>query len=80
MTDKTKRVCCICRKEYEGYGNNPQPVVLIGRCCDECNRDIIIPTRIRYAKVQSEDEEAKQRRRRHEEAANETIPPEWRDK
>ena len=46
-----KKVCCICGKEFYGYGNNPEGAVWkdgIGsiieptfnktdRCCNECN-------------------------------------------
>lgn len=38
--------CCICGKEFEGYGNNPYPVKYGGRCCDECNTKIVIPARM----------------------------------
>lgn len=33
--------CCICGKDYEGYGNNPQPLKNKGRCCDSCNWEVI---------------------------------------
>ena len=45
--------CCICGKEFDGYGNNPYPVGKYfdyldeeERCCDECNDSIVIPVRI----------------------------------
>lgn len=53
--------CCICGKEFEGYGNNPQGVIQEflpnkcvkltefseeARCCDDCNRDIVITHRV----------------------------------
>lgn len=45
--------CCLCGKEFEGYGNNPSPIEVYyssigesGRCCDECNSNIVIPIRI----------------------------------
>lgn len=40
--------CCICGKEFEGYGNNPWPFCddEDARCCDDCNRDTIIPARL----------------------------------
>lgn len=43
-----KFTCCICGKEAEGYGNNPEPVQPYdsGKCCDDCNRDVVIPKRI----------------------------------
>lgn len=46
-----KYVCCICGKEFEGYGNNPYPIghdvySEEDRCCDKCNLDYVIPARI----------------------------------
>lgn len=43
--------CCICGKEFEGYGNNPYPIgrdiySSEDRCCDECNTTKVIPARI----------------------------------
>jgi hypothetical protein len=43
--EKTFR-CCICGKTFNGYGNNPAPVKVSGRCCDRCN-DIVISERIK---------------------------------
>lgn len=37
-----KNICCICGKEYEGYGNNPSPLKESGRCCDKCNRLVVL--------------------------------------
>lgn len=39
--------CCICGEEFEGYGNNPAPVVEDedARCCDGCNLASVIPAR-----------------------------------
>ena len=39
-------VCCLCSKNCEGLGNNPQPVKEEGRCCDECNQSVVLPARI----------------------------------
>lgn len=41
-------VCCICGKEFTGWGNNPYPVVKTedARCCDKCNDEKVIPARI----------------------------------
>lgn len=39
-------VCPICGKKFTGYGNNPRPVKNEGRCCDNCNRNAVIPARI----------------------------------
>lgn len=53
-----KYVCCICGKEFTGYGNNPYPVVMddYARCCDECNNDVVIPTRILALFMKEEEE------------------------
>ena len=47
MTENNSRnICVICGREYTGHGNNADPVT-DGCCCDECNRLIVIPSRIR---------------------------------
>lgn len=47
--------CCICRKEFEGYGNNAEPLMKSkdksfksseDRCCHECNSKFVIPFRV----------------------------------
>ena len=40
-----KHTCVICQREFEGYGNNAEPVAA-GRCCDECNMSVVIPARL----------------------------------
>ena len=37
--------CSICGRPYKGYGNNAFPAKS-GRCCDECNENLVIPLRI----------------------------------
>jgi len=34
------KVCILCKKKYEGYGNNASPLKK-GKCCDECNIKVI---------------------------------------
>lgn len=46
MTKRKKVYCCICGKEIKGFGNNPWPVKDKGLCCDECNLEVVIPTRL----------------------------------
>ena len=47
-----KKVCCICDKEFEGYGNNPWPIKenykngSIQECCDDCNVKYVISARL----------------------------------
>lgn len=52
--DNGTKICCICGKVFTGWGNNPDPVKdkngnlfpEDARCCDECNNDVVIPTRL----------------------------------
>lgn len=47
MTENNlNNICVICGREYTGYGNNADPIA-DGCCCDECNRLLVIPSRIR---------------------------------
>ena len=39
--------CVICGKPFYGFGNNPAPVKNTGRCCDDCDLLVVIPTRIK---------------------------------
>jgi hypothetical protein len=41
-----KKVCCICGKEFVGWGNEPWPIKQDGECCDECNMNKVVPARI----------------------------------
>ena len=38
-------MCSICNEDFEGFGNNAEPIN-DGRCCDFCNTAVVIPTRI----------------------------------
>lgn len=40
------KICCICKKPFDGYGNNAEPVCS-GSCCDECNMKEVIPARLK---------------------------------
>jgi len=42
--------CCICKKGYRGYGSNALPISK-GRCCDDCNINVVLPERARQSKV-----------------------------
>lgn len=41
-----KQTCVLCGCEFEGYGNDPSPVVDHGVCCDDCNMSIVVPARM----------------------------------
>ena len=41
--------CILCNKEYNGYGNNAEPLKE-GLCCNECNVTKVIPERLRRLK------------------------------
>ncbi len=43
--------CCICKKEIDGVGNNARPFTL-GKCCDACNTNYVIPYRLRLQNTQ----------------------------
>lgn len=49
--------CCICEKEFSGFGNNPYPVIVnsgdgdFQYCCDRCNLQIVVPFRIQIAEA-----------------------------
>ncbi len=45
----TINTCVICKKEFTGYGHNPDPISTKGRCCDDCN-GIVILTRLKQIK------------------------------
>ena len=44
--EEEKKVCCLCGKEFTGYGNNAWPFTNNGICCDECNRQKVLPARM----------------------------------
>lgn len=41
--------CCICKRKFTNYGNNPQPISQNpkDRCCDACNKDVVMVERIK---------------------------------
>lgn len=41
-----KHRCVLCKGEYEGYGNDAEPLKK-GYCCDGCNTTKVIPERVR---------------------------------
>lgn len=49
-----KQKCCLCGKEFTGYGNNARPVK-DGVCCDECNVKVVIPERLKVLKESKDD-------------------------
>lgn len=49
MEMQNKHKCSICGKYFEGYGNNARPIN-DGICCDTCNLQIVVPTRIKNAR------------------------------
>ena len=51
-----KYKCVFCGKEHEGYGNSCWPIYNDEkvRCCDNCNRYIVVPERIKKLKIREE--------------------------
>lgn len=48
--------CCFCNAEIIGYGSSIRPLIRgrNAKCCDNCNRNIIIP--YRFLEILSERE------------------------
>jgi hypothetical protein len=44
---RRKGKCCFCGEKYDHWGNNAEPVIEDGRCCDSCNWTVVIPVRFR---------------------------------
>lgn len=53
-----KQICCICNKEFTGFGNNAQPYKE-GICCNECNSKYVIPKRLEIANQDKLDKDTK---------------------
>ena len=39
-------ICVLCKENFTGWGNNPDPLAKEGVCCDQCDMDKVIPKRI----------------------------------
>jgi hypothetical protein len=46
---RANRLCGLCSAIYVGFGHNAYPVDEHCRCCDHCNRTIVIPARLNRA-------------------------------
>lgn len=44
--------CCICGSQFEGEGNNAEPFMNGGKCCDECYDLYVIPQKNKVAKLE----------------------------
>ena len=40
------QTCPICDKKFNGWGNNPAPLNIDDKVCDDCNMSVIIPVRM----------------------------------
>lgn len=46
-----KYKCCLCGSPIlTPYGNNPEPLSNMGRCCESCNLSLVIPARLKGVK------------------------------
>lgn len=54
--EKETKKCCICGREFKGWGNNPWPVKKDGECCDMCNFQYVLPERIRLLDARERNE------------------------
>lgn len=55
-SEESTQKCCICGKEFAGYGNNAEPVKH-GRCCDDCNINTVIPARLSQSNLDEDLED-----------------------
>jgi hypothetical protein len=47
MDTPTFNKCVLCfKKDCVGYGNNPAPLRMKGKCCDKCNFEKVLPFRM----------------------------------
>lgn len=55
--------CCFCNADIVGYGNSIRPLIRQknSKCCDDCNRDIIIPLRMMEYLSERENRSPKQK-------------------
>lgn len=42
--------CCLCNKNFEGFGHNPSPLKENALCCNDCNFLKVIPARVKAIK------------------------------
>jgi hypothetical protein len=45
MKKERAKICSICDEPFTEYGNNAEPVNS-GRCCDDCNWEVVLPARL----------------------------------
>lgn len=43
--------CVFCNRDFSDYGNSPHPIMVKGKCCNECNNKLIIPYRLMEVKA-----------------------------
>ena len=58
QTNQEIKVCCLCKQEFKGYGNNPLPLYnKEGRCCNICNIVNVIPARLKLKEYRNGENE-----------------------
>lgn len=73
---KEENICCICKKPFEGYGNNAEPVCS-GSCCDKCNIERVIP--MRFKMIQDIDEGYRKDPKVFDFNINDRVAERWND-
>tara|TARA_R100000995_G_scaffold78911_1_gene49751 strand:+ start:1096 stop:1263 length:168 start_codon:yes stop_codon:yes gene_type:complete len=47
MNQEKFKTCVLCKEEYTGWGNNPEPLEHPAfKCCNVCNISRVIPARM----------------------------------
>jgi len=54
MNTENKKICCLCNKEFNGWGNNPEPLKEEGECCSVCDQTKVIPARLKQYQAKGE--------------------------
>src|SRR5437763_16856853 len=55
--------CSICGKRYSGSGNDAEPMMNDGTCCEDCNAKYVIAARLKERRAAERQEGRRPRRR-----------------
>lgn len=62
---KNKFTCCICKKDFIGFGNSPYPLChkddYDSKCCDNCNLNYVTPARMDMAINRNTEEQVQEK-------------------
>lgn len=44
---EVKIKCCLCNKKVNEFGNNAEPLITNGICCNQCDMEKVLPARLK---------------------------------